>query len=761
MLTHNYDFEEEEDASAIDFDNDNDDPAFALDFERGPCPVTSTSMDASMTIAIRELIDIGRASFPVALETAMDMAHQNQLMFLLRFNACETQRNVQVCERSLDEEDRFSFIAHPQAQSILDGDIATKSMQHWRQKLIGVHNIGSQSVMVCTNFLSGLHVWMGAFGAIMNREAHVSRGYSDKYTSAASATVANFMICNNGDVNLFLSPTSLLRSAGVDSTGACELAHAETTSRGTRLAKLCHLVLAYRVAKSLRCLPTGHSDAGLLRLKGGIGLLKQAHRQQSVTAHARAKRYAETKPWPELWAAQSGRVDIAFTDLLETVVKHGEDSACTRLAAWGYQLELLTTITTQNAAARPSDLSSLKIMDVTAIRDVSNDKLVSVTVSQWAGKGAKNKYLSGATPMSADVATGVCPPGTYKITDEKSVKHFAFWVGAAKLRMPHMLGWSEFLLHGDATDDAWVQRLTVGGLRGLLADNAVSDSGTIFLSCNGRQPLSRSSLSGQIKDRVGLSPRFIRRSQSTSVAAGVLEDGVQTGARFALQASLNHGNQTSLDHYGMAINTSEGLVMLAVLTRSLFCYTVILQNQQHQNETAFNAFRKGVQNHADGLGRASIQFSDVGSSSAGHAYASASADVLENPYDSRELQPEFCDPRASASSAGQVDESSTDHVYGSGFTKRARNQLRVHVQARHCDSCGSVFSDPKALSKHKAFSTRICTSRRELAGSGLAAQIEAGRVAALAERVEAAKQRSLPRAVQLTATWNSNGSVNL
>ena len=69
-----------------------------------------------------------------------------------------------------------------------------------------------------------------------------------------------------------------------------------------------------------------------------------------------------------------------------------------------------------------------------------------------------------------------------------------------------------------------------------------------------------------------------------------------------------------------------------------------------------------------------------------------------------------------------------------------------------------MFSDPKALSKHKAFSTRICASRRELAGSGLAAQIEAGRVAALAERVEAAKQRLHP--VQLTAVWNK-GSVNV
>ena len=761
MFPHNFDFEvteEEEDVSAIDFEDD--DPASALRFERGPWPA-SNSMDESITCAIREFIDKGGASFPVALETAMDMAQQNQLMFLLRFNACEIPRNVQVRERLVDEEDQFSFIAHPQAQSILDGTIATKSMLHWRQKLIGVENIGPESVMVCTKFLSSLHAWMGVSGAIMNREAHVSRGgYSDKYTLEASATVANFMIFNDGDVSFFLSPTILLRSAGVDSTGAYELPHLETTSRGTRLAKLCHLVLAYRVAKSLKCLPTGHSDAGLLRLKGGIGLLKQAHRQQSVRPEARAKRYAEIKPWAELWAAQNGRVDIAFTNVLESVVIHGEGSGHTRHAAWCYQLELATTLTTQNAAARPSDLSSLQLMDIKAIRNVSNDKLVSVTISQWAGKGAKNKFLSGATAMSADVAIGVRAPGTYNITDEKSVNHFAFWVGTGKLRMPHIRGWPEFLDHGDAAD-AWVQRLTFGGLRLLLADDAVEDPGNVFLSFNGRQPLSRSSLSDQIKERVGLSPRFIRRSQSSSVAEGVLEDGVQTGARFALQAALNHGNQASLDHYGMAINTSEGLVMLAVLTRSLFCYTVILQNQQHQNETAFNAFRKGVQNQADGLGRASIHFSEPGSSSAGHAYASASADASDNPYESRELQPEFCDPSASARSTGPLDASSTDHVYGSGFTKRARNQLRVHVQARHCDSCGSVFSDPKALSKHKAFSTRICTSRRELAGSGLAAQIEAGRVAALAERVEAAKQRSLPRAVQLTATWNSNGSVNL
>ena len=552
MFPHNFDFEQsEEEADLSAFDSEDDDPV-ALHFERGAWPA-SNSMDESITCAIREFIDKGGASFPVALQTAMDMAQQNQLMFVLRFNACEITRNVQVCERLVDEEDRFSFIAHPQAQSILDGTVATKSMLHWRQKLIGVENIDPQSAMVCTKFLSAFLAWMGVYGAIMNREAHVSRGYSDKYTLEACATVANFMIVNDGDLTLFLSPTNILRSAGVDSTGACELPQLETTSRGTRLAKLCHLVLAYRVAKALRSLSTGHSDAGLLRLKGGIGVLKQAHRQHSVTPDGRAKRYAEIKPWAELWAAQNGRVDIAFTKVLESVKIDGEDSGRTRQAAWCYQLELATTLTTQNAAARPSDFSSLQLMDIKAIRNVSNDKLVSVTISQWAGKGAKNKYLRGATAISADFAIGVCPPGTYSITDETSVKHFAYWVGTEKLRMPHVREWPEFLDHGDAADD-WVQRLTSGGLRRLLADDAVEDPGNIFLSFNGRQPLSRSSLSGQIKHRVGLSPRFIRRSQSSSVAEGVVEDGVQTGARFALQAALNHGNQASMDHYGMAMN---------------------------------------------------------------------------------------------------------------------------------------------------------------------------------------------------------------
>jgi hypothetical protein len=112
MFPHNFDFEvteEEEDVSAIDFEDD--DPAGALRFERGPWPA-SNSMDESITCAIREFIDKGGASFPVALETAMDMAQQNQLMFLLRFNACEIPRNVQVRERLVDEEDQFSFIVY-------------------------------------------------------------------------------------------------------------------------------------------------------------------------------------------------------------------------------------------------------------------------------------------------------------------------------------------------------------------------------------------------------------------------------------------------------------------------------------------------------------------------------------------------------------------------------------------------------------------------------------------------------------------------
>jgi hypothetical protein len=649
--------------------------------------------------------------------------------------------------------DKFSPGFSREDLALMDGAIFKKGMQHWlRKAALSEHWVDQTFKTASTRFVRDFSFWALGHGSKLNRELNVVTGYSERYALDALAAIASALL-STGNLAMFCSASALLNLVGLQSNGAAEKRdYVAECSIGSRTARLCHVVLAFRFAYACRGISVekGIAAAGLARLKGGIGMfsvcskyiacsllthafvadsafLKQGHLRSLSTLDARKARTAQMKPWPEVWANQAGVTASSLARLLTTVNSDGRATAGTRTAVWEFENDMVTELSTQNGSARPVNLASYLVRDVRARKDTGGT-LHQIDIDEWGGKGHQNRHLRHASPLSGSGPAQ--PHGCYKVVDPECVVHFGMWLGKTVLGMPSAEPWPAL----KSLSPLAAAHLSKVGLRSLMLSGA-PDSGHVLLAYNGEGPINRSSLFVQLKQRTGVAPRFVRRAQSSHIADVLVEDaagGLSTGgASHAFADLVSHLSSTSLANY------------------------VHHQQEQVRGATALAAVRRSVSGAAHALVETRNNAAAPSETMVTQRVVAAASSVL--PLMSERLQTEplaggyepmpsshdiDADDFSNASDNGsEMPQPNGSLEHNQQRRRAARNTIKFHPQAASCGTCGTVFSDKKALLKHQTLSARTCQARRELAGDRLAEIIAAGDKAAHMQRMEARAQK--------------------